>query len=116
TIGEATGQPDASQYYLNGNLVGTINGAPAGSPGRLGLVGGGGYNEQSQSHVAEVIWYDRILNGAERQQVGAYLQSKYGIAGVYNASVLNSVNVGTFTGGDAGEGLDLTGNFLYAVN
>jgi hypothetical protein len=39
-----------------------------------------------------------------------------GAAATSFVSPANAVTIGTFTGGDVGEGLDLDGNFLYAVN
>src|SRR5262245_54140501 len=33
-----------------------------------------------------------------------------------SAALYGQATVGTFTGGDPGEGLDMQGNFLYAVN
>ncbi len=36
-------------------------------------------------HFAEVILYDRVLSDAENQQVGLYLQQKYGLTGTFAA-------------------------------
>ena len=35
---------------------------------------------------------------------------------IYDPMVIHSVSAGTFTGGDAGEGLDLYGSFAYAID
>jgi hypothetical protein len=115
TIGEAIGLPTSSFYTHNGfNTTPTQGFGVNGNPGQLGIANGGTFAESSNADVAEVIAYDRVLNYTERNQVGAYLQTKYGLAGNYNAN--NSVAVGSFTGGDPGEGLDFAGNFQYAVN
>ena len=104
-ISVATRSAAESRYYIDG-VDRTVANATIGTPGRLGLVGSGQFPaEQSQADVSEVIVYNRVLTLAERQSVEAYLAGKYGVA-----------TVGLFTGGDAGEGLDLTGTFPYAIN
>jgi len=121
-IGEAMGLSSRSYYFLDGNNI-TNSYTPTGVPGKLGLVSEGAYGgEVSQADVAEVIIYDRLLTEPERQQVGAYLQGKYGISGGYDDSATDaphtivSTAVGAFGGGDPGEGLDMQGDFIYAVN
>lgn len=118
TIGEGIGYTNSSDYILNGNHVSTGgNGSGVTSPGHLGLGSSGTFPaEQSTADVAEIIVYDRTLTLTERREVGTYLQSKYGIAGAYTFARKDTFSVGQFTGGDIGEGLDLDGTFLYAVN
>jgi hypothetical protein len=103
---------DSSLFYVNGSdltgvapLADGASRSPTGAPGRLGLGSSGTVNAQSQADVAEVLVYNRSLTDAERTSIEKYLANKYGI-----------VYYDTFTGADAGEGLDLDGNFVYAVN
>lgn len=117
-IGEGIGNTggNGSRYYLDGNHV-TTNVGYTGAPGRMGLVGGGLYNEQSAADVAEVLVYDRIITKGERHDVGSYLSDKYGLPSAYQPSETHGVATMTaFTGADPGEGLDLRGNLAYAVN
>lgn len=104
TISAGTGGTGAplSSYYVNGKNV-TTDSSPSGSPGHLGLGSSGTFSEQSTADVAEVLVYDRVLSNDEIQSVSEYLSIKYGTGR-------------TFTGADRGEGLDLDGNFVYAVN
>ncbi|MHC4178835.1 MAG: hypothetical protein ACYSWU_15090, partial [Planctomycetota bacterium] len=47
-----------------------------------------GYDEQGRvwhGHIGEIIMYDRALSGEERELVGAYLSSKYGVDTAYPA-------------------------------
>ena len=115
TIGEGIGYANNSTYVINGTNV-TNSGAPTGSPGHLGLGSSGTFNEPSNADVAEIIIYDRALSLYERREVGTYLQSKYGIAGTYTFDRKDKFSVGTFSGGDGGEGLDLNGEFVYAID
>jgi Ca2+-binding RTX toxin-like protein len=115
TMGNTTA--NSSAFYVNGsNLTGVaptgVFGAsgpgPSDSPGLLGIGRTGGQfnnNEPSQADVAEVLVYNRPLSLDERASVEKYLATKYSITYAEK-----------FTGGDAGEGLDLDGNFVYAVN
>ncbi len=112
-IGDAVGNPTSSEYLVNGRNV-TASTAPLGNPGQLGLVGGGAFNEQSQADVAEVIVFDRVLSYYERAQVGQYLGEKYGLQTAYSTGLATRAQV--FTGADSGEGLDMQGSFLHAVN
>jgi Ca2+-binding RTX toxin-like protein len=117
TIGTAMGGPvsNSSAYFVNGsNLTGygppppghAPSAAPTGSPNKLVLgAATPTAGEQSQADVAEVLVYNRELTTAERTSIEKYLATKYGI-----------VYYDTFTGADVGEGLDLDGNFVYAVN
>ena len=65
-----------NSYYVNGTLVGTATG-PAGDPLRMGLVGEGLYNEQSQADVSEVLVYRGALTDSQRQAVERYLRAKW---------------------------------------
>lgn len=55
-----------------------------GVPTILGAIymssGGAPYSQYTSGDIAEVIEYNRLLNGTERGQVTTYLKSKYGIA------------------------------------
>ena len=53
--------------------------------------------------VGDVLVYNRVLSDGERQSVEEFLATKYGMGRAVS-------------GGDAGEGLDLDGNFVYAIN
>ena len=77
-VGVATGTE--SHYYLNGIDV-TQNDTPVGNPGMLVLGGRGNFNQPSDVDIAEVILYERALTDTERQEVEAYLMTKYSIAG-----------------------------------
>jgi len=52
------------------------------------------------------------LASAQERPANTRIHPRTGIPGVNDVTV----TIGTFTGGDAGEGLDLRGNFLHAVN
>jgi hypothetical protein len=119
-VADTTGTPAGeSTLYVNG-LDHTVNPAPVGNPGRLGLVAGGMFPlEVSDADISQVIIYDRVLTPAELADVRGYLY------GIYNPTILqppaptNTVlkgAIGQYTGGDPGEGLDLEGNFAYAIN
>lgn len=113
-IGTAVGTTVNSQYFING-INKTTSGSPTGVPGKLGMVSSGAYPaEVSQADIAEIVIYNRVLSYDERQLVGSYLASKWGL-GAFGSPTLGTVS--TFTGADPGEGLDLTGtHFPYAVN
>ncbi len=69
-IGTAIGDTlaSSSRYFINGGDV-TGNPGPSDNPLRLGLVGGGAFNEQSQADIAEIVVYNRVLTPAERSSV-----------------------------------------------
>jgi hypothetical protein len=73
--------PYSERLFRNGLLLAQTS--PSTSYGPIGLaLGGNGmsYNEPSQSEIAELIVYHRVLTPAERAAVFSYLSSKYGIA------------------------------------
>jgi hypothetical protein len=74
---ESTFSGTSASIYLNGAAVGTGNiGEYGGGLNMfLGNVGGG----DEASNTAEVVIYNRVLTTPERQQVEAYLMSKYAI-------------------------------------
>jgi hypothetical protein len=91
-----------------------------GNPGALGLVSVGVYpDEVSDADVSEIVIYDRVLNEAELTEVRDFFYTKYNPEAIPPPpmeNILLSGTIGTFTGGDPGEGLDLEGEFAYAVN
>jgi len=114
-IGEALGTPTTSLYFISGvNKTTTV--APTGSPGKLGLVNGGGSysGEVSHADVSEVIVYNRVLLHSERELVRSYLAEKWSLA---NVGPNNLGTAAAFSGADSGEGLDLQGTYIpYAIN
>ena len=75
----------SNSFYFNQNggtpVTGTsqysliIDGVSVGG----GVANAGGFSEPSDSYIAEIIIYDRVLTTEERQQVEAYLNTKYAI-------------------------------------
>ncbi len=119
-IADTTGTPAGdSTLFVNG-LDFTVNPAPTGSPGRLGLSSGGMFPaEASDADISEVVIYNRVLNETELNDVRSFLYTKYSATILEPPAPTNTVlagSIGTFTGGDPGEGLDLTGTFAYAIN
>jgi hypothetical protein len=75
--------------------------------------------EVSDADVSEVVIYDRVLDAAELTQVREHFYTKYNATILQPPQPTNTVlggTIGVFTGADPGEGLDLSGNFAYAVN
>jgi hypothetical protein len=119
-VADTTGTPTGdSTLYVNG-LNMTVNSAPLDAPGRLGLVSGGMFPlEVSDADIAEVVIYNRVLDSSELTQVRDFLYAKYDTTTLLPPAPTNTVlsgAIGGFTGGDAGEGLDMSGNFAYAIN
>jgi hypothetical protein len=116
STGDAAGN---STLYVNG-LDSTVNSAPMGAPGRLALGSGGMFPaEVSDADVSEIVVYDRVLTDTELGDVRDFLYAKYSPTILAPPAPQNTVfagQLGVFTGGDAGEGLDLSGNFVYAIN
>ena len=119
TIGDFGG---GSAFFLNG-IDRTVSDLPAAEPGRLGLVSEGAFpGEVSDADVSEILIYDRILGDAELTAVRGYLYDKYGATLLEPDVPPNPTNtvlkgeIGVFTGGDPGEGLDLEGVFVYGVD
>jgi len=113
-IGDAVGHTwaNSSGYALNGTDV-TGSAAPTGIPGKLGLVSeGASPGEVSDADVAEVIVYNRFLSPFERQRVGAYLGTKYGLTTTYS----DVADFGAITHIHGPDDLDLDGHVRYAMN
>ena len=119
-VADTTGTPTGdSTLFVNG-LDSTVASAPIGQPGRLGLVSGGMFPaEVSDADISEVVVYNRVLDASELTQVRDHLYAKYNATTLLPPADTNTVlsgAIGSFTGGDPGEGLDMTGNFAYAIN
>ena len=86
----------------------------------MGLVSGGMFPlEVSDADIAEVVIYDRVLDASELTQVRDHLYAKYNATTLLPPAETNTVlsgAIGAFTGGDPGEGLDMSGSFAYAIN
>ena len=77
-----------------------LNGTPCGSGSRESIIGGSDcFLFGTQSNIAEIIIYKRVLNTSERQQVESYLANKYAIA--IGQPVLQKI---AFFGGAYGNG------------
>ncbi len=119
---DATGTPtgDSTLFVNKANL--TNDPTPTGAPSRLALVSSGAFAaEGAQAYISELAVYDRVLSGDELTSVRNYFYQKYNVQELVPdmGAPLNTVlagNLGVFTGGDPGEGLDLEGDFAYAVN
>lgn len=118
-ISDTTGTPAGeSTLFVNG-LNFTTNPAPVGAPGRLALTGSGMFPEYSDADISEILVYNRVLDAAELTQVRDALYGKYNATILLPPNPLNTVlkgTIGSYTGADAGEGLDLQGTFAYAIN
>ena len=118
-VADTTGTPAGeSTLFVNG-LDFTVNPAPTGAPGRLGLAGVGLYPlEVSDADVSEIVIYDRVLSATELTEVRDFLYTKYRYDAVAPGPNQYGAlgNPGTFTGGDPGEGLDMQGSFVHAIN
>lgn len=80
----------AMSGYLNGDLdvSAAVTGAVPASTGVMTVGGMWGqswtdYHQGLNGDIAEVLLFNRVLNAEERDQVGFYLQSKYGLTGTY---------------------------------
>lgn len=112
---DAVDDVSSSSFFVNG-VAQTANDTFLGEPGGLALTGAGTFGEWSDADISEVIVYDRALNQSELDDVRGYLYDKYSITPRAPKNTVHDGTLTTFTGGDAGEGLDLDGTFQYAVN
>lgn len=119
---DATGTIDGDSTFFINNHDATNDPSPTGSPGQLALGSLGQFaNEAASAMISEVLVYDRVLSSSEMTSVREYLYGKYSTSdfapdlGAEKNTVLSGA-LGTFTGGDEGEGLDLVGDFAYALN
>jgi len=67
-----------SNIYVNGVDVGS-NTVNPGYHANLDALGGNGIFDPLLGHIGEVLVYERILTDAEMNQVGSYLNAKWGI-------------------------------------
>ncbi len=119
---DTTGTPDGESTFFINNHDATNDPSPTGSPGQLALGSAGQFAvESANALISEVLVYDRVLSPDELSSVRNYLYGKYNTTdftpdlGAEKNTVLVG-EVGTFSGGDEGEGLDLAGDFAYALN
>ena len=83
----ATVSSGASTLYDDGTSLGTAANAIAAATRSLQLNGwNGGTTDASDCDVAEVLVYNRILTASELNEVGYYLEEKYGFATRYTPS------------------------------
>jgi hypothetical protein len=68
-----------SKICINGSIDGTGNAGDLTANGPYYLSWYGGNNEYTNMQIAEVVVYNRAITTQERQQVEAYLASKYAI-------------------------------------
>jgi hypothetical protein len=121
-IADTTGTPAGESTFFVNNYDFATDPNPIGEPGNLGLVGGGQFPEYSDADIAEVIVYDRVLNVEELTDLRTHLYTKYEAVDYTPPPPPNpqptvfAGSVGRFSGGDEGEGLDMSGQFAYAVN
>ncbi|KAJ5074419.1 speckle-type poz protein [Anaeramoeba ignava] len=78
TINTATLSNNQPKWYFNGKLSGDNGGIS--SPYRLGICGGGKYNnEVSDADIAEILIWNYVLSDEEREKQEKLLSQKYGI-------------------------------------
>lgn len=123
------GTPEILSSYWNGTqLKAFVNGTQAGSAG-ANVTGKAyrrdfqiGYDNVSnidffQGDIAEIIVYNSIITDANRQQVEAYLQAKYGISSGYGTVTRDTA---TTYNGSAGSAKLVVGanatDFIQSVN
>ena len=120
-----------STFFVNGTNE-TDNSGYKGAFGQLGLGTAGQYAEVADSDVGLVLVFDDNLTADQRVGVESVVADNFGLSGFSanktQSAVGNGLLAGTslaspgattltsFSGGDAGEGLDLTGTFAYAVD
>jgi hypothetical protein len=122
-VADTTGTPVGdTTFFVNGADF-TTNPGVMGRPGGLGLVSGGAFpGEVSDADISEVVIYDRVLSNTELGDVRNFLYNKYNVTPLTppdlgaDPNTVHLGSIGTFTGGDAGDGLDLSGTFAYAIN
>lgn len=75
----AAGRPDIAAAYVNGEPVASrvlaTSALALGDPLFVGHVGGAWFG----GHLAELLVYDRVLDGAELQACHAYLRARFGL-------------------------------------
>ena len=126
-VAEATGSEFDSEFYVNG-FDQTLDPAPLGSPGGLGLVGYGAFPaELSDADISEVIFFDRILDDNELEAMRNHLYTKYGattsasagiasVEDIYRTPDPMTVFAGTVGTFSSSTDLDFSGDFAYAIN
>jgi hypothetical protein len=87
--------PSAWEMSINGISQGVANANY--NPGGALVIGNGSSGAGLKGDIAEVILYNRVLTAAEANQVGAYLENKYGLDTAYVSG-----GYGTWAGANAG--------------
>ncbi len=125
--GHISDEADPKAWFWKDGTLLTSNNNGSGNgnhkPGKLQLNGWNGNGELSDSEVAEVIVYSRVLNGTELAEVGGYLEAKYDLGTAYEPfyppADLGVVNAGatnvTRTTADLVGVLEATGS-VFAVS
>lgn len=121
-VADTTGTPEGNSTLFVNGLESTTNATPTGAPGGLAIAGNGMFPaEVSDADVSEILVYDRVLSAEELMQVRNTLYTKYDATMLTppapaNTIVKETAALGQYTGAAAGEGLDLDGDFAYAIN
>jgi len=116
-VSAAIGTGTSNYLYREDRGSGYSNDLAWVAPGGNLIIGedfAGTWNEGSQADIGDVIAFNRALTDTERWRVEDYLSTKY--SQPFRLSRAHSTRTTVFSGADAGEGLDLQGNFLAAVN
>ena len=80
----------AFKFLLNGNLIGTDSADYNSGSGQTWGIGynGTGNGAELNGDIAEVLIYNRVLTAEESEQVGAYLETKYGLSTTYGPPIV----------------------------
>ena len=115
--GKSTG---TETLYFNGAFRKTIN-SGSGRPYRLAINGGGMYAEYSDSSIAEIIIFDKVLTDSERIQINYYLANKWNLLDKIDSDGDGHVDSfeiskGTSPTDSNSKPAPLTGSKTYSIN
>ena len=83
SLGYQSGATSASNYTINGTVRTTATSTAVSSAisgtNQLWLNGNGSFNFDTGTYVAEMMHYNAVLSGTERQQIESYLAQKWGL-------------------------------------